>query len=282
MTKFVLIFTLLFFNPFASLYAKDNTLTLVYKDIGKPPYMQAAPDNSGLYLDMMKRAAQKIGFDLKVIRQPKKRTYKLLKDGNADLYASGEFRDYRSKFLFYFPNGLSRVEHYYGLTSDNIPELTDISQIIRYKLIWMVELGSSWPLHAKSLGLQYTEMKNAGINKAIEISQLKRSTFFMIEDKDVYKYMEKNKISSFKELKIKVHKNCCKSKHAPLYTGFSRYSPYYKEEPNLLYDKTKPLSQTNFPYKLSPKSVAYKFKNALKQMIKSGEIERMKSSYSIK
>jgi len=141
--------TILLLSTPSVLFASEKTLTLVYKDIGKPPYMQVSPDNSGLYLEMMEKAAQKIGFELEVIRLPKKRTYIFLEEGHADLYASGEFREYRSKFLFYFPNGLKRESHYYGLTHDNIPEITSISQLNNHNLIWMVELGSTWPKLAK-------------------------------------------------------------------------------------------------------------------------------------
>ncbi len=281
MLKFILIFAIFFLNSF-NLFASEQTLTLVYKDIGKPPYMQVSPDNSGLYFDIMKKVSQKIGFNLKVMRLPKKRTYKLLENGHADLYASGEFKNYRSKILYYFPNGLNRIEHYYGMTAVNIPEITSISQIKEYNLTWMLELGSSWPLKAKTLGINFTEIRNSGVANAVKISQLNRPTFFIVQKKNLLKYMKKNQIKSLDELGIKIHKNCCKSKIAPLYTGFSRFSPHYKEEPNLEYDKTKPLSQTNFPFKLSKDSTAYKFEHALKQMIESGKIEKLKAKYSIK
>lgn len=261
--------------------AEERILKLVYKDIGNPPYMQAAPDNSGLYFDMMQRAAEKIGFHLKVIRLSKKRTYYYLESGRADIYASGEFRDYRSKFLFYIPNGLNRVEVFYGLTSINVPEISSISEINNYNLTWILELGSSWPLQAKAFGVEYFEIKNAGIEKAIEFFSINRPVFFKIYKEDIEGYMDKNNLLSMEDMGIRVHKKCCKTNAAPLYTGFSRFSPHYKEQPNLLFDVTRPISAENFPFELVPGSVPYKLKNALQGMIASGEITALKQKYSI-
>ena len=56
----------------ASFASEEKVLTLVYKDVGNPPYMQPSPDNSGLYLDLMTIACEKIGYKLKVLRPPRK------------------------------------------------------------------------------------------------------------------------------------------------------------------------------------------------------------------
>ena len=253
---------------------------MVYKDIGKPPYMQIAPDNTGLYYDMMKRAVEKIGFQLKVIRLPKTRTYTMLEHGNVDLYASGEFRDYRSEFLYYFENGLYRYERYYGLTDIHVPELRSLSEIKDYNLIWMLELGSSWPLQAKSLGVTYSGIKNAGIETAIKFFRSGRPVFFKIIQDELDDYEDKNNIS-LETLGIRVHKNCCETKKAKLYTCFSRSSPHYEEQPNPSYEKDAPLSAENFPFQPVPGSVPGKLKIALQAMIDSGEIAELKKRYSV-
>jgi len=98
---------------------------------------------------------------------------------------------------------------------------------------------------------------------------------------EVHEYINKVNITSMKDLGIRVHKKCCHTKKAQLYTCFSRFSPYYKEQPNLSYDKTKQISAENFPTMLVPGTVPYKLKNALQEMIDSGEIEDLKQKYSI-
>ena len=176
--KFKNIVCCMLFVSSSILFAENNVLKLVYKDIGNPPYMNTAPDNSGLYRDLMEKACKKIDFELKIIRLPKKRTYLELETGDADLYASGEFRNYRSEFLYYFPNGLYRHEVYVGLTSLDIPEISSISEINKYNLEWVVELGSSWPHDAIKYGVKYNEMKDTRIKRAVQLLKLGRPFFF--------------------------------------------------------------------------------------------------------
>ncbi len=263
------------------LQAKEKTLILVYKELGKAPYIQAAPDNSGLYYDMMSRAAQKIGFELIIERYPKKRTYSMLENGTAELYASGEFYIHRSEFLYYFPNGLYRNADFYGITSMSIPEIENISDISNHNLIWCVELGSSWALKAESLGVRYNEISNARIEVAVKLLHLKRPFFFHIQKKDIEKYLIDNGISSLEEIGIKIHKKCGLNKQEPLYTAFSRFSPYYSEQPNPLYDKSKPTSPENFPIEPIANSVPEQLKNALQEMIVNGETAKMIAKYNL-
>lgn len=263
-------------------FAEKPVLKLVYKDIGKPPYMQAYPDNSGLYFDILNRAVEKIGFRLVVLRLPKKRTYRMLEKGEADLYPSGVFKNFRSEFLYYFPNGLSRYEIYYGFTSIEIPEITKVSEINNYNLQWFVELGGSDVLEAKRVGVKYFEVKDVRVDKAVALLSGKRPAFFKIIKADLENYMAVNKIGSMKDIGMRLHKNCFKPMEKPLYIGFSKRSPYYKVQPNVLYDKTKPVSAENYPFEPVPGSVPDKLKKVLQEMIESGEIAALKQKYGIK
>ncbi len=272
---------LIYISP--CVFAQKPFLTLVYKEAGKSPYIQESPDSSGLYLDMMKMASARIGFDLIVERSPKKRTYSSLKQGKVDLYASGEFKDYRSEFLYYFPNGLHRYEEYYGLTPIDIPELNSIHDISRYGLKWLVELGSSQSKQAMALGVKFHEHNDAvHIGTAIQLLSIGRPFIYRVIKTDLKKHMKKHNIISMQRLGIRIQHNSFKSTSAKLYASFSRFSPYYKEQPNPLYDSSKPLSAENFPHELVPGSVAYRFKQALHDMINSGDITALKLKYSIK
>ena len=265
-----------------SVFADKPVLTLVYKEAGKPPYIQPAPDNSGLYFDMMRRAAEKIGFQLTVLRAPKKRTYLMLENGDADLYASGQFKDYRSQFLYYFQNGLHRKEEYYGLTSIGVPELASIQEINYHGLKWLVELGSSQSRLAGELGVKYYELEDAvNVSKSIQLISLARPFIYRIIIDDLSAYMKDKGVTSMEELGIRVQQSCFDTTVANLYTSFSRFSRHYSEQTNLMYDKTKPLSAENFPVELVPGTVAYRFKHALQEMIQSGEIVALKRKYSI-
>lgn len=262
-------------------FAEQPVLKLVYKDIGKPPYMETAPDNSGLYYDMMKRAVEKIGYKLVVLRLPKKRTYHLLETGEADLYASAVYKDYRAIFLYYFPNGLNRYEVYYGLTSIDIPEIENVKEINKYKLTWFIELGGSNVFDAQKYDVEYIESKDIGIDMAVKLIAGKRRCFYRVLKTDIDKYLKVQKITSMKEVGARLHKKCFKRLEKPLYTGFSRRSPHYSEQPNLLFDTTKPVSVKNFPVEAVPGSVPDKLKKAFQEMIDSGEIAALERKYSV-
>ncbi len=262
------------------IFSQDNVLKMVYKDSGNIPYMQKAPDNSGLYFDLISRAAEKIDYKIEVIRLPKIRTYRLLELGKVDIYASGEFRDYRSEFLFYFTNGLHREEIFYGLTTSEIPELMSISDINKYDLTWVFELGNSWPLQAKKFNVKYN-MRTDGhqIDKAINLLKAGRPLFFKFTNVEINGYLKSQNIESLEEIGIKVHKHCCDSNKAPLYTAFSRFSKHYKEQSNPDFTIDKKLGVNNFPVELVPGSIPDKLKSALLEMIESGEVELLIKKY---
>jgi len=211
---------------------------------------------------------------------PKKRVKKNLQKGKGDIYPDSSFRESRSKYLFPFSNGLHRGVQYYGLTSINIPELKSISEINQYNLKWCVELGSSQPQQAKTFGVEYHETKDVSIKKIIKIIT-KRPAFFRLKKQVLKRYMRKHNIASMEKLGLKVHKNCCKSRMSRRYASFSRFSPHYQEQPNPLYDQTKPISAENFPVELVPGSVPYQLRQALQEEINSGGIEALKQKYSI-
>lgn len=242
--------------------------------------MEKSPDNSGLYYDLMSNAANKIGFRLEVIRLPKVRTYQLLETGEADIYASGEFRDYRSEYIYFFKNGIYRDEDFYGLTVSEIPDLSSITDINKYGLTWVFELGCSWPLQAKAFNVNYIEIpEGRNIEKAIDILKKGRLFFFKFTPEEIREYKDRNKIETLDILGIKVHKDCCDSHKAPLYTGFSRKSKYYKEQINPNYNSKKKISAENFPVELVPGTVPFMLKNAINQMIQSGEVDAIVKKY---
>ena len=259
--------------------SSDKVLTMVYKPVAKAPYIMEYPDNSGLYLDMLKEATEKIGFRLKVIRVPKARSYKMLKDGTADLYASGEYNPQRAKFLYYTPNGLHRSEIHQCITAPGIPELNSIQEVKKHHLVWHIERGSSWVLRAKRLNVKATQIISINIETAIKFFRSERPAVFTILKKDIDKY-----ISTYPRAGIdfKVHRNCKFVKDKELYTGFSRSSKYYAEVKNENYDKQIALGAKNLPYRPSTTSVASKLSASLQEMISSGGIDKLKKKYNIK
>ena len=98
-----------------------------YNASAKNPLIAAAPDNSGAYIDLYRRLAQKIGHELKIVRYPKKRVYQLMQEGKIDFYPGMKFKPDRAAFAYFIPNGLPTGRT--GISRLDMPEVNDLSQL---------------------------------------------------------------------------------------------------------------------------------------------------------
>jgi hypothetical protein len=262
-----------------NLFASDEKiLTMVYKPLSKTPYIEADPDNSGLYKDLMEMAVKNIGYKLKIVRVPKARSYKMLKNGVADIYASGEFNLKRSEFLFYIPNGLVRDEELLCITPIDIPEIKSLSEVKKHNLTWFVERGSTWVQKSKNLGIKNYKIHNTTIEIAVKFFKSKRKAMFIVLRKDIDKYLS----SSHAEKNVfKIHENCGVTKNNELFTGFSRKSKHYAEEKNGKYHKNQELSSENFPVRLVADSIPDRLARSLQDLINKGEVKNLLKKYNL-
>jgi hypothetical protein len=269
------------FLGIAAVYPQETVLKLVYKDSGKQPYMQTAPDSSGLYLDLIGLACEKAGYRLEVIRVPKARTYLLLETGAADLYPALIFNRDRSEFIAFIKNGLFRQENYYGISAQNIPEIRSYKDLRGSGLIWIIELGGSLKAEAEKNQIDFSSIKDLDISKAVQLISKGRPFFYRAVDEELEDYLAAKKLESLNELGIKMHTGIFLPLDAPLYTGFSRKSPLYREELNPYYNKKIPPGADNLPYRLVKDSVPYRLQEAFDGLIRSGEVGRLLKKYKL-
>ena len=264
-----------------TVHAHDKVLRMVYKESGKPPYMQAAPDSSGLYLDLVSAAATRIGYRVEMVRVPKARSYQMLKRGAADLYPALAYNTERGAFLAYLRSGLHRDESYFGLTATGVPDLRGVADIKQFALTWIYERGSSLAPIAEAAQVPHTAVNNLTLGQAVTMIRSGRPVFYRVVDEDYDDYLEHHHLKSLDALGVQIHKNCFAPLSAPLYVGFSKASPLYREETNPGYDKTRPLSATNLPYRLRPGSVPFQLGKAMDEMVRSGEVALMLKKYGV-
>lgn len=265
----------------AALLLTSQEVVLVYKDIGKPVYMNEAPDNAGLYQDLFQEALGRIGFRLEIERYPKVRTYELLESGAADLYPGGIFNLERSEFLLFLPVGLYRDESYIALTSANIPEMKSPQDMNEHQLSWLVELGSTQPKQAAEFGVPFHSIKDASIEKAILLIRAGRPFCFRVIREELDYYMQDKGLSDLAEIGMRAHSDCFPERHSPLYFGFSRKSSYYREEPNPSFDPDLPISAGNFPVRAVPGSLPDLLQTAFKQLQHEGFTARLEVQYEV-
>ncbi len=257
---------------FTSFSFAGAEIKMVYKDGSKLPLIAKMPDNTGAYLELFSKAAKKIGCKIVISRMPKKRLHQKLGTGDLDFYPGASFSKKRSKYLYYIENGFMTGD--YGVTSADTPEILSYQQVKELELTWLMELGSSKLELANSMDAKTQSVREADIDKVKQLVTLKRNPFYVADKEIIDYYLKKHGITSFKEVGLKIHPNCCEGEQ-PMYMGFSRFSSLYKEKPNPAYDKSKKLSPSNFPTIVDPECVAAKLGQALKEMKDSGETAKI-------
>jgi hypothetical protein len=226
----------------ASAHADDRTLVMGYKDEAKPPLIGGAFDNSGLYLDLFTRAASQIGFELVVVRLPKKRLYQDLKAGDVDFYPGASFSELRAQYLDFLENGLQTKEvivsramekDLKGLSSLNGRLITDVG-------------GSKDRIDHRYPDITLFPVSSLSFKQALNLIQLERADFYIADIEEVQHYLFEKGIDNFRGLGLKVHFDALGGIQ-PMYMGFSRKSRWYSGAANPEFAPENPLSYTNLP-----------------------------------
>ncbi|MGF1722004.1 amino acid ABC transporter [Vibrio kyushuensis] len=248
--------------------AHSCTLKMGYRTNERPPLINKAPNNEGLYSELYRVAAEKIGCDLVIIRAPKKRILKELREGELDFYPGFNFTLQRARYTFYIENGLPGGD--IGASRMNFPTITHLEQLKGYTLL----KASGGPDYLEGIGGVFVSAEpEMTITDAMELMAKNRGDFF-IYNKASMEYQLK--VDGNRE--IKLHPDCCGG-IIPSYLGFSRLSEHISEQPNPSYNNDDPLSNHNRPSMLSAGSIAYKFEQTLKNMYQSGETKLLYKKY---
>lgn len=257
------LFQSIFFITFLSLSmvcqpSQSCELVMGYQNKAKLPFINKAPDNSGIYLDIYSLAAQKIDCVLKVVRLPKVRTLNNIKVGEIDFYPGMKFSKERSLYIHFIPNGL--ITGRMGLSRRNMPLITNKQQLTNYSVL--ISLGGINYVD-KIDGIKVHQVLNLGIEKAARMLILERADFYATDPIVVDNFLQNTDTTIFKK-----HPNCCGGVK-PMHIGFSKNSVYSTEINNPDYRKGKNLSIENFPTKLVKDSIAYEFGKTVREVVKS-------------
>jgi len=243
-------------------------LVMGYRTNERSPLISKKPDNSGLYYDLYSAAAKKIGCDFEIKRLPKKRIFIHMKKGTIDFYPGLNFTEKRARFYYYLENGLPGGD--IGISRLDLPDITHLSQL-KGKVL-LLSLGG--PDFLKGIkGVRVSNHPELTLEIAVKRIKLKTGDFYIYNKATIEYFLKKNKVDD-----IKVHSSCCGGVK-PLMLGFSRKSPNFAEQPNPDFNYTKPMSVNNYPIIVKPNTVAYKLGQALMEMKKSGETQKIYDKY---
>ncbi|MBF0369438.1 MAG: transporter substrate-binding domain-containing protein [Magnetococcales bacterium] len=244
------------------------TLTMGYRTNERLPLIGKHPDASGLYSDLYRKAAEKVGCSLEVVRQPKKVVLKMLKDGRIDFYPGFNFTEKRAVYTFYIENGLPGGD--IGVSHADLAEVTDLSQLQGKTMI--SALGAPDFLQGVT-GVRLKQLPELTTKKALFLLQKKRGDFYIYNRSSIHYLLKTEQFSG-----LKTHPNCCGGQK-PLYLGFSKNSPHFAGSANPDFDPTQAMTAVNYPVILEKESLAYQFQQALKEMALSGWTEQLYAQY---
>lgn len=256
-----------------SVLAADEVKPVIkmgYRTTEKLPYIEEAPNNSGLFRDLYSEAARRIGYELEIVRIPKKRVLMALEKGELDFYPGFSFTEERAEYAFWMINGIKQRD--VAISMDTLQELRQFSDVkgLRY----LVALGNPDYFEGEDLsGLKIHTVAELDVGRAIEMLKLGRVDFYVYEEDTMKFYVKSNRITG-----MKFHNDLIKRFYW-MQAGFSRLSPHYKGVNNPDYDSTGEMSRENFPYELVTGSTLDRFRNALKEMADEGYTDSLYRFY---
>ena len=237
-------------------------LVMGYQKKAKPPLINKAPDNSGIYLDLYAQAAQELNCDLKIVRLPKMRVLKEMKQGWIDFYPGMKFTDERSIYAYFIPNGLTtgRV----GLSRASMPLITHKKNLSGHSVL--IALGGiNYVSDVHSVKVH--QVLSLDIEKAAKMLVLERGDFFATDPFVIDSFLKNTHEPIFKK-----HTDCCGG-IKPMHIGFSKKSIYIKEQSNPHYNQDLPLSISNYPTLIVKGSIAYRFGEVVRELAKGYQYE---------
>ncbi|MCE2571224.1 substrate-binding periplasmic protein [Motilimonas eburnea] len=244
-------------------------LKMGYRTTARMPNINAKPNNTGLYYDLYKAAADKIGCELVVVRSPKNRILRGLKDGSIDFYPGLTFTEARSEFYFFYPNGIPAAD--VGLTRIGKDKIKNYDQLA-HKVV-LVALGSPGP-QTDNPHIDFKRPPELTFERAIDLILANQADFYMDDFGTLYYYL----VQHPRQTELMFHMNCCGGM-TQLTLGFSKQSPHFASETNPHYDASKPLYWQNYPTQTVSGTVADKFRLALKELADSGFTNTLYKDY---
>ena len=259
------------FLPQAAFSSETHYLTMGYKEGSKPPYIGPVGDNKGAYQELFSQAAQMIGYQLKIVRLPKKRIYQQLSEGRIDFYPSSGFSLERETYLYWLPNGFLSKR---ALLSKMLNQ--EITDIYTTKGTLLAPLGSSVEIYAtNNPAIKIQKMGILPIDKAILALQLGRGDFYIYDLDTLDYYLKRKKLINFGQISLRLHPNAIEKDYSSLQSAFSTSSKYFSATPNPNYSDKEESSIFNQKKIPSKGSVAYSFEQALKRLQESGKTKKI-------
>ncbi len=247
-------------------------ITMGYRTNAKPPFINEMPDNSGLYYDLYHEATQRIGCELRVMRQPKGRVMHMIEAGKIDFYPGLSYTEERNTFATFIANGLK--DSNIGISRADEAEVTSLENIADRDMVMVVSFGG-FDNYAEDYGINVRHPYDFTLSEIIDLILDKKADFHAYNLLAIQYYMMNN---PEKAKQLRIHPNCCDVAHN-MYLGFSKKSPHLRLIPNPNYTPEQEVSERNPLYIPAPDSIAGKLQAALVAMQDDGSFQKIYRKY---
>lgn len=246
-------------------------LVLGYPEREKNPFIADAPSNDGIFQDVLKLAAERVGAELRIERLPKKRVFQYMREGKVDLYP-GTPTPERNETMVWISLGFRSKN--VCLVRAETPPFKHLREAPPLRLIY--EVGDS----RANLPKQYPQLK--GIAAAAQLStddavRMLRGDYgdlFVTQRETYLFYLRSQQLDSLERFKIRYEEDCT-GPGRDYVLGVAKRSRHYAGRPNPDYRPGQPLSLSNQPMQVDPASLMGRLRDALLEMQASGEAQRL-------
>lgn len=247
---------------FLLLWVLDATsceITMGYRISERLPFINRAPDSSGVYLSLYQQAANEIGCTLSVVRAPKKRILKMLDDGSIDFYPGMGFTKERSKSIYFIENGLT--SHTVLLTHKALKPIKQLEDLTG--LVQIVTIASNNDQLA-DYHVITRQVQDLSLESGAKLIAKKQVDFLLYNKASLTYFLNHNDYSNL------IIQECCFAPSQML-LGFSRKSKHLTQ----LEPLTSELQRIEQQKMLEQHSIAAKFERALKRLAANGVTNKL-------
>jgi len=252
----------------AAASAQECVVTMGYKASKATPFLFGK--DQGIYHDVYAEALRRIGCTLRIVRLPKCRVIRRLKEGSVDFYPSLSPTRERRGYLHFLPGQIPLS--YVVVTRDEIPPLESLRDLMEYHPVLLKELKNHTPLEA--LPGRRFEQSDVRMENALKLLKNRHIDAFAMPERVVEYYLRHHPAVDG----IRIHRGLFPPEKENT-LGFSRFSPYFHEEINPDYNPAEPLSEENPLTVMDPDCIAARFSSALEGMRQDGTIARILARY---
>ena len=251
--------------------AERPVLVLGYPEREKLPYIADAPSDEGVFKDILRVAAERIGAELRIERLPKKRVFQYMREGRIDLYPGTPSPD-RDEIMAWISLGFQSKN--VCLVRADLAPFTHLRDAPSMRLIY--EVGDS----RANLPKRYPQLQ--GIAAAAQLStedgvRMLRNNYgdlFVTQRETYLYYMKLMQLGSLEQLGLRYIEDCL-GPARDYVIGVSKRSRHYAEMPIASSAQVPGAGPSGGSMPIDPRSLIGRLRQTLQEMQASGEAQRL-------